>query len=184
MKSSTTVSFTLNGEMKTFSTEPDEKLLALLRREGYRGTKYGCGQGTCGACTVLLDGRAVYACILYAQQAEGRDVRTIEGVGTLDEPSEFQKELIEGGAVQCGYCIPGMVMSATALMESEAHCDDEIVREYMDGNLCRCTGYEKIWVALRKVLDRRESVSGKGPAPGAHPDRQTLKADSSMDALE
>ena len=72
-----TVSFTLNGEMKTFVTEPDEKLLALLRRNGLRGTKYGCGQGTCGACTVLLDGRAVYACLLYTGQAEGRDVRTI-----------------------------------------------------------------------------------------------------------
>jgi len=184
MKSSMTVSFRLNGELVTFSTDPDEKLLALLRREGYRGTKYGCGQGTCGACTVLLAGRAVYACLLYTQQAEGRDVRTIESVGTLDEPSEFQKELIEGGAVQCGYCIPGMVMSATALMESEVCYDDEVVREYMDGNLCRCTGYEKIWVALRTVLDRRETASAKGPDPAAHPDRQTVKADTSMDALE
>jgi carbon-monoxide dehydrogenase small subunit len=153
-----TVSFILNGEQKSFPTEPDEKLLALLRREGYRGTKFGCGQGTCGACTVLLDGRAVYACLLYAKQAEGRQVRTIESVGTFDQPGEFQKELIAAGAVQCGYCIPGMVMSATALMEAEARCDDEIVREYMDGNLCRCTGYEKIWTALRKVLDRRGST--------------------------
>ncbi len=96
------ISFTLNGELKTFAAGPDEKLLALLRREGYRGTKFGCGQGTCGACTVLLDGRAVYACILYAKQAEGRSVRTIESVGTFDNPGEFQKELIEGGAVQCG----------------------------------------------------------------------------------
>jgi aerobic-type carbon monoxide dehydrogenase small subunit (CoxS/CutS family) len=160
------VSFTLNGEMKSFITEPDEKLIALLRREGYRGTKYGCGQGTCGACTVLLDGRAVYACLLYAKQAEGRVVRTIESVGTFDQPSEFQKELIANGAVQCGYCIPGMVMSATALMEAETHYDDEIVREYMDGNLCRCTGYEKIWAALRKVLDRREALSAKGSGAG------------------
>lgn len=166
-----TVSFTLNGEAKTFVTEPDEKLLALLRREGYRGTKYGCGQGTCGACTVMLDGRAVYACILYAQQVEGREVRTIEDVGTLDTPSEFQTELINAGAVQCGYCIPGMVMSATALMQNEPTCDDEIAREYMDGNLCRCTGYEKIWVALRKVLDRREAAAAAGPKPGAHPHR-------------
>lgn len=166
-----TVSFTLNGEGKTFTTEPDEKLLTLLRRHGYRGTKYGCGQGTCGACTVLLDGRAVYACLLYTGQVEGRDVRTIESVGTLDQPSQFQQELIEGGAVQCGYCIPGMVMSATALMESESHYDDEIVREYMDGNLCRCTGYEKIWDALRRVLDRRETAStntqGSGSAPSS-----------------
>jgi carbon-monoxide dehydrogenase small subunit len=168
---STTVSFILNGEPRTFGTEPDEKLLALLRREGYRGTKYGCGQGSCGACTVLLDGRAVYACILYSHQAEGREVRTIESVGTLDEPSEFQQELIQGGAVQCGYCIPGMVMSATALMEAETRYEDEIVREYMDGNLCRCTGYEKIWAALRRVLDRREAVTAESPDPTADSDR-------------
>ena len=157
------VSFTLNGELKTFATEQDENLLTLLRREGYRGTKFGCGQGTCGACTVLMDGRAIYACLLYAMQAEGRSVRTIESVGTFEEPAEFQKELIAAGAVQCGYCTPGMVMSATALMEAEPVFDDEIVREYMDGNLCRCTGYEKIWIALRKVLDRREAAGGKTP---------------------
>jgi aerobic-type carbon monoxide dehydrogenase small subunit (CoxS/CutS family) len=157
-----TVTFTVNGEKKTFGTRPDEKLLALLRREGYRGTKYGCGQGTCGACTVLLDGRATYACLLYSMQAEGRKVRTIESAGTFDKPGEFQKELVAAGAVQCGYCIPGMVMSATALMETEKVFEDEIVKEYMDGNLCRCTGYEKIWVALRKVLDRQ--APGKKPA--------------------
>lgn len=149
------VTFTLNGEVQTFSTRPDEKLLALLRREGYRGTKYGCGQGTCGACTVLVDGKAVYACLLYSMQAEGRHIRTIEGAGTFEQPNAFQAELIDGAAVQCGYCIPGMVMSAEALMEAETEFDDEVVREYMDGNLCRCTGYEKIWAALRRVLDRR-----------------------------
>ena len=158
-KNPQTVSFTINGEFKTFATEPDEKLLALLRREGYKGAKFGCGQGTCGACTVLMDNRAVYSCLLYAMQAEGRDVRTIESIGTHEHPSEFQQELIDAGAVQCGYCIPGMVMSATALMETETTFDDEIVREYMDGNLCRCTGYEKIWGALRRVLDRQEAKS-------------------------
>lgn len=161
MNLTASVSFTLNGEQKTFPTRPDEKLLDLLRRNGYRGTKFGCGQGTCGACTVLVDGRAVYACLLYAMQAEGRSVRTIESAGTFEKPSEFQQELIDGGAVQCGYCIPGMVMSATALMENETSYDDETVREYMDGNLCRCTGYEKIWNALRRVLDRREAASKK-----------------------
>ncbi len=161
MNLTSSVSFTLNGEQKTFPTRPDEKLLDLLRRNGYRGTKFGCGQGTCGACTVLMDGRAVYACLLYAMQAEGRSIRTIESAGTFEKPSEFQQELIDGGAVQCGYCIPGMVMSATALMENETSYDDETVREYMDGNLCRCTGYEKIWNALRRVLDRREAAAKK-----------------------
>ena len=160
-KNPNTVSFTLNGERKTFITEPNEKLLALLRREGYKGTKYGCGQGTCGACTVLMDGRAVYACLLFAMQAEGRDVRTIESIGTHEKPSEFQQELIDGGAVQCGFCIPGMIMSAEALMKTETVFPDDVVREYMDGNLCRCTGYEKIWAALRKVLDRQEAQKAK-----------------------
>ena len=160
-KNPNTVSFTLNGERHTFITEPNEKLLALLRREGYKGTKYGCGQGTCGACTVLLDGRAVYSCLLFAMQAEGRDVRTIESVGTHEKPSEFQQELIDGAAVQCGFCIPGMIMSAEALMKTETHFDDDVVREYMDGNLCRCTGYEKIWGALRRVLDRQEAKTAK-----------------------
>ena len=160
-KNPNVVSFTLNGERHTFITEPNEKLLALLRREGYKGTKYGCGQGTCGACTVLLDGRAVYACLLFAMQAEGRDVRTIESIGTHDKPSEFQQELIDGAAVQCGFCIPGMIMSAEALMQAEEVYPDDIVREYMDGNLCRCTGYEKIWGALRRVLDRREAAGQK-----------------------
>ena len=161
IKNPQSVTFTLNGELKTFITRPDEKLLALLRREGYKGTKYGCGQGTCGACTVLMDGRAIYACLLFAMQAENRDIRTIEGVGSFDQPSEFQQELIQGSAVQCGFCIPGMIMSAEALMKAEEQFPDDIVREYMDGNLCRCTGYEKIWAALRKVLDRREAAAQK-----------------------
>ena len=163
------VTFTLNGELKTFITRPDEKLLDLLRREGYKGTKYGCGQGTCGACTVLLDGRAVYSCLLFAMQAEGRDVRTIESVGTHEKPSEFQQELIDGAAVQCGFCIPGMIMSAEALMKTETHFDDDVVREYMDGNLCRCTGYEKIWGALRRVLDRKEGNGVQGSGAGSQP---------------
>ena len=160
-KNPNTVTFTLNGERKTFITEPNEKLLDLLRREGYKGTKYGCGQGTCGACTVLLDNHAVYACLLFSMQAEGRNVSTIESIGTHDQPSDFQNELIAGGAVQCGYCIPGMIMSAEALMKAETVFDDDIVKEYMDGNLCRCTGYEKIWAALRKVLDRQEAAAKK-----------------------
>jgi aerobic carbon-monoxide dehydrogenase small subunit len=160
IKNPQTVSFTLNGERKTFITTPNEKLLDLLRREGYRGTKFGCGQGTCGACTVLLDDHAIYACLLYTMQAEGRNVSTIEGVGTHEKPSDFQQELIAGGAVQCGYCIPGMIMSAEALMKAETTFEDDIVREYMDGNLCRCTGYEKIWAALKKVLDRQEAKAG------------------------
>ena len=168
MKNPQTVTFTLNGERKTFITRPDEKLLDLLRREGYKGTKFGCGQGTCGACTVLMDGRAIYSCLLYSMQAENRDIRTIESIGTHDKPSEFQQELIAAGAVQCGYCIPGMIMSAEALMKAEKTYPEEVVREYMDGNLCRCTGYEKIWDALQTVLARREAAN-KAKAKSCNP---------------
>ena len=166
MKTNTcSVSLSINGEKKTFATRPDEKLLDLLRREGYKGTKYGCGQGTCGACTVIMDGRAVYACLLYAMQAEGRKVRTIESMGTYDKPAPIQQELVAAGAVQCGYCIPGIIMSATALMEAEKDISDETAKEYMDGNLCRCTGYEKIWVALRRTLDRAAAEPAKKASP-------------------
>ena len=116
-----------------------------------------------------MDGRAIYSCLLFAMQAENRDVRTIESVGTHDKPSEFQQELIDGAAVQCGFCIPGMIMSAEALMQAEDTYPDDIVREYMDGNLCRCTGYEKIWGALRRVLDRKEGNGVQGSGAGSQP---------------
>lgn len=148
------ISVKINGASKEFKTEPDEILLDLLRREGYMGVKTGCREGTCGACTIIMDGEAVYSCILYSFQADGRELWTIEGVGTFDKPHPFQQALIEEGAVQCGFCIPGMVMSAKALMEEIPCPDDETARRYMDGNLCRCTGYEKIWAALKKVIDK------------------------------
>jgi len=159
MKPSGQIEFTLNGERKAFDVEPNEKLLELLRRSGYTGTKHGCGEGKCGACTVILDGKAVYACLLYAWQADGREVWTIEGVGSHDAPHPIQDALIEAGAVQCGFCTPGFVMSAKALMDEKPEpCDDDI-RMYLDGNLCRCTGYVKIEDAVRRAAGIAE-----GPA--------------------
>ena len=156
-----TVSFTLNGEKRTFDARPDEKLLDLLRRQGYKGVKFGCGEGACGVCTVIMDGRAVLSCLLFAFQAEGRDVRTIEGVGDFDSPHPFQKALVAEGAVQCGYCTPAMVLSAKALLDKDPHPDEAKTKEYMDGVLCRCTGYEKIWGALRKVSARQGGQDGR-----------------------
>ena len=157
-----TIAFSLNGVNREFRISPDDMLLDLLRREGYTGTKHGCGEATCGSCTVIMDGRAVYACILYAFQAQGRDIRTIEGEGDFDNPTPLQAALVEEGAVQCGFCIPGMVMAAKALMDADPAPDDEKIRQYMDGNLCRCTGYEKIEDALHKVIDGRASGSKGG----------------------
>ena len=146
------ICITINGQQKEFDVDADEKLLDLLRDHGYTGAKRGCGEGTCGSCTVIMDGRAVYACILYAFQAHNRDIQTIEGVGDFEQPHPFQQALVDEGAVQCGFCIPGMVLSAKALLDMDVSPDEETMKTYMDGNLCRCTGYEKIEAALRKVI--------------------------------
>ncbi|MCF7790464.1 MAG: (2Fe-2S)-binding protein [Victivallales bacterium] len=148
------ISFTLNGEEKEFVLDSaDEKLLNLLRRYGYKGTKWGCGEGACGTCTVILNGKTVYSCITYAFLAEGSEIWTIEGMGTRKNPHPIQKALVKEGAVQCGYCIPGMVLSAKAMFDKIPSPNDLEIREYMDGNLCRCTGYEKIYTALKKVAE-------------------------------
>ncbi|MFH0878826.1 MAG: (2Fe-2S)-binding protein [Lentisphaerota bacterium] len=146
------IGFILNGQPREFKVSPDEKLLDLLRREGFLGPKRGCGEATCGACTVLLDNKAVYGCILYAFQADGHEVETIEGVGDFDNPHPFQKALVEEGAVQCGFCIPGIILAAKALMDEIPKPTEQDIKLHMDGNLCRCTGYEKIESALRKVI--------------------------------
>ena len=144
------VSFILNGEKKEFEIDPNERLLGLLRRNGYKGTKYGCLEGACGTCTVIMDGKAVNSCLVFAFQAHGREIVTIEGLGE-GAPHEIQNSLIEEGAVQCGYCTPGMVLSAKAMFDENPVPDDKTIKTQMDGNLCRCTGYEKIWSAMKKI---------------------------------
>jgi aerobic-type carbon monoxide dehydrogenase small subunit (CoxS/CutS family) len=153
MNGTRTISFTLNGAKKEFSISPDERLVKLLRRSGLTGTKEGCDEGTCGACTVIVDGRAVMSCIMPAFLVDGRRVETIEGVGDFDRPHPLQQALADAGAVQCGYCTPGLIMSAKALLGEKPDASEEDIRTHMDGNLCRCTGYEKIWIALRNVRD-------------------------------
>lgn len=151
-----TLSFILNGTPRTFAIDPDERLLKLLRRSGLTGTKEGCDEGTCGACTVIVDGRATMSCILPAFLVHGRRVETIEGVGDFNRPHVLQQALADAGAIQCGYCTPGLIMSAKAMFEENPAPSDEDMRTQMDGNLCRCTGYEKIWVALRSVRDAKQ----------------------------
>jgi carbon-monoxide dehydrogenase small subunit len=150
------ISFTLNGELKEFEIAPNERLLVLLRRNGYKGTKYGCLEGTCGTCTVIMDGKAVDSCIVFAFQADGRVIETIEGLGDENEPHKIQKAFIDEGAVQCGYCTPGMVLSAKAMFDENPTPSEEYIRVQMDGNLCRCTGYEKIWTAMKKLSARHK----------------------------
>ncbi|GAB4307300.1 MAG: (2Fe-2S)-binding protein [Candidatus Bipolaricaulota bacterium] len=138
------ISFELNGELKYLEVDPGERLAALLRRLGMKSIKEGCGTGDCGACTVLVDGRAVRSCLMVAPQVQGRRVMTVEGLGTLDDPHPLQRAFLDSGAVQCGFCTPGMILVAHELLTRNSSPTPDQVREAISGNLCRCTGYVKI----------------------------------------
>ncbi|MDI6812819.1 MAG: (2Fe-2S)-binding protein [Desulfitobacteriaceae bacterium] len=134
--------------------EPDERLLDVLRnRLGLIGTKEGCGEGECGACTILMDGKAVNSCLVLAAQAVGHELMTIEGVGDRLHPHPLQKSFVELGAVQCGFCTPGMILSAKALLDRNSQPSEEEIKEAMSGNLCRCTGYDKIVKAVQRAAE-------------------------------
>jgi len=142
---------TINGETHQVTVEPHWTLLHVLRRElGMSGTKENCLEAECGVCTVLLDGKAVNSCILLAEQCRGRSIVTIEGLGDPEHLHPLQKAFIEHGAVQCGYCIPGMILTARSFLdECRGHVPSEAeVREALSGTLCRCTGYQKIVEAV------------------------------------
>ena len=140
----------LNGEEVSIQIRADALLLDVLRDQlGLMGTKEACGQGECGACTVLLDGQPVTSCLVPALKAQGREVLTVEGLASGGELHPLQKAFIEHGAVQCGYCTPGMLMSAKALLDRNPHPTEEEVKEAISGNICRCTGYVKIVEAIK-----------------------------------
>jgi carbon-monoxide dehydrogenase small subunit len=138
------VQILVNGEEMTASVEAQTTLLDLLRETwNLTGTKQGCDEGDCGACTVLLDGEAVNACLVLAVRAHGHEVTTIEGLGTEEDLHPLQAAFIEHGAIQCGFCGPGMLLAAKALLDSNPNPSGAEVREALSGNLCRCTGYSK-----------------------------------------
>ncbi len=146
------VSLKVNGETRTVAVRSDATLVELLRDGlGLTGTKIGCGRGECGACTVILDGRPVNACLVFAAQCEGREVLTVEGLAAGGELDRIQRAFIEAGAVQCGFCTPGMLMSAYALLRSNPRPTRAEIEEAISGNLCRCTGYVKIVDAVEKA---------------------------------
>jgi carbon-monoxide dehydrogenase small subunit len=144
----------LNGKDVQVETKPSATLASVLREGfGLTGTKIGCEEGECGACTVLVDGQPVNSCIYPALKAAGRRVLTVEGLAHGDELHPLQTAFVELGAVQCGYCTPGILLTAVALLEQNPHPTDAEIRRAISGNLCRCTGYLKIIQAIRAVAD-------------------------------
>jgi carbon-monoxide dehydrogenase small subunit len=149
------LTMTVNGEAVTIEVEADEILVDTLRdRLGLIGTKIGCNEGECGACTIIMDGEPVLSCLVPALGAQGSDITTIEGLSDGEELHPLQRAFVEHGAVQCGYCIPGFIMSAAALLDRSPHPSRDEIKEAIAGNLCRCTGYVKIVEAIEAVANQ------------------------------
>lgn len=143
----------VNGERLTLSAHPMSRLLDVLREElGRTGTKEGCGEGECGACSVIIDGELVNSCLVPVSQVEGAEIRTVEGVADGERLHAVQSAMIECGGAQCGICTPGMVLAAVSLLERTPRPTEAEIREGLAGNLCRCTGYIKIFDAVLKAV--------------------------------
>ena len=144
-----TISLTLNGERRTVDVAPNDILLDVLREKlGVKSPKTGCERGDCGVCTVLLDGKPVRSCLILAVEAEGHEITTVEGLGK-DGMTPLQQAFIDRNAFQCGFCAPGVVLTATALLRENPNPTEEEIREALSGNLCRCTGYDSIVEAIK-----------------------------------
>ncbi|MFX1284030.1 MAG: (2Fe-2S)-binding protein [Promethearchaeota archaeon] len=148
----------INGKRKILTIEPNELLIDVLRKEGYKGVKRGCMEGECGSCTIILNGRAVKSCIMFAAQAHEGSITTIEGIGTRENPHPLQQAFVDEGAVQCGFCIPGIIISAKALLDRNPSPTKDDVKRALDGNLCRCTGYSG---QLKAVLNAAAMMRGE-----------------------
>lgn len=148
----TIIQLIVNGETVEAAVEPNRTLLQFLRDDlGLTGTKHGCGLGDCGACTVILDGKPVNSCLVLAVQATGREVLTIEGLAENGNLHPIQQAFVDKGAIQCGFCTPGMILSAKALLEENPKPTEQEIRTAISGNLCRCTGYQKIVEAVQEA---------------------------------
>ncbi len=160
------IEFTLNGVTTRASVPADMSTLAMMRDVlGLTGTKYGCGEGECGACTIVVDGVSVASCLMFALDCDGRQVATIEGLAADPNASALREAFVAHGAVQCGFCTPGMMMQACHLLATEPGADEEAIKRGIEGNLCRCTGYRKIVDAIASVASAPAgSCAGASPA--------------------
>ena len=146
--------FTVNGQKKSVSTDPDRPLLEVLREDlQLTGPKLGCGEGQCGACTVILGGKPAFSCITPVSDAEGQTIETIEGLAAGDKLHTVQEAFLAEGALQCGYCTPGMIMAAAALLNDTPNPTDAEIRSGMEKHLCRCCGYTKIQTAIKRAAN-------------------------------
>lgn len=156
------VTLSVNGRLAVLEIEPHESLNHVLReRLGLTGTKRGCDTGGCGSCTVLVDSRAVYSCMTYAMQVDGKEVLTIEGLHDEAGLAPIQRAFVEKGGLQCGFCTPGFVMSAYALLLANDQPTDEEIRDTLVGNICRCTGYVKILDSVKAAASSKKSRAAR-----------------------
>lgn len=155
------ITLTVNGEPVEAAVDTNRTLLQFLREDLHlTGAKHGCGLGDCGACTVIMDGKAVNSCLVLAVQADGREILTIEGLERDGELHPIQKAFVEQGAIQCGFCTPGMILSAKALLEENPLPTEKEIRTAISGNLCRCTGYQKIVEAIDAAAKAMHTTGG------------------------
>jgi carbon-monoxide dehydrogenase small subunit len=153
------VSTTINGNQVDFLCEPRQSLLECLRDVvGMTGTKEGCNDGNCGACTVIFDGRIVTSCLVLGVEAHGKEITTVEGIATRQGLHPVQQAFLENAALQCGICTPGFIVASKSLLDREPDADEGRIRHWLAGNLCRCTGYDKI---VRAVLDAEEKIKAQ-----------------------
>lgn len=156
------IEFTINGKKRRLSIKPNDLLINLLRNDLYlTGTKYACGIGECGACTVLLNGEPILSCLTLAVTVNGKEITTIEGLAKGDTLHPMQRAFLENGAVQCGFCTPGMILTATALLKENTNPTEDEIKDYMRGNICRCTGYIQIVKAIKFCAEEQNKTRRK-----------------------
>jgi aerobic-type carbon monoxide dehydrogenase small subunit (CoxS/CutS family) len=177
-----TITIIVNGAPRTLTTDTERLLLDVLREDLHlTGTKYGCGEGLCGACTVLVDGKNVRSCQEKAVDFAGKSITTIEGLAASDALHPVQEAFLAEGAMQCGYCTPGMVLTTVALLKQHPHPTEEQVLSFMNGSLCRCNGYTKILRAIHRAAGQLDKLSANPGSIAAH---GHVAAESRRNSLE